>query len=86
MSRETASFRDEARERLREIAGQKSELRLRELGDRLAALVQRIEERLEMRKTPEPTPEPTPAPTPEPTRAPDPTPQPARDRGGIDFA
>lgn len=86
MSRETASFRDEARERLREIAGQKSELRLRELGDRLAALVQRIEERLEMRKTPEPTPEPTPAPTPEPTRAPDPTPQPVRDRGGIDFA
>jgi hypothetical protein len=83
MARETATTRDQARERLREIAGHRSPLR--EIGERLRSLTQRIEQRTaEQRATR--TPEPTPERAPERTRSPEPERAqeraPSRDRGG----
>jgi hypothetical protein len=85
MARDTATIRDQARERLREIAGHRSPLR--EIGERLRALTQRIEQRTaEQRITAPRTPEPTPERAQERTRSPEPERAqeraPSRDRGG----
>jgi conjugative relaxase-like TrwC/TraI family protein len=72
MARETATIRDQARARLREIAGHRPPLR--EIGERLRSITQRIEQRITASRPPERTPERTRSP--EPERAPN------RDRGG----